>query len=61
MTIQHGRQERPFSPLGFQYERVFVDVKEKYSMRYTHHCGLSRVTSWVRLKFATINLKKLVL
>ena len=28
-------------------------------MRYTHHRGLARVTSWVRLKYAAMNLKKL--
>ena len=40
-------------------ERVFGDAKEKHAMRYTHHRGLSRVTQWVRLKFACMNLKKL--
>ena len=40
-------------------ERVFADAKEKHAMRYTHHRGLARVTSWVRLKFAAMNLKKL--
>ncbi len=39
-------------------ERVFADAKEKHAMRYTQHRGLSRVTNWVRLKFATMNLKK---
>ena len=39
-------------------ERVFADAKEKHSMRYTNHRGLSRVTNWVRLKFAAMNLKK---
>ena len=28
-------------------------------MRYTHMRGLARVTQWVRLKFAAMNLKKL--
>ena len=28
-------------------------------MRYTHHRGLARVTDWVTLKFACMNLKKL--
>ena len=42
-------------------ERVFADAKEKHGMRYTHHRGLARVTSWVRLKFAAINLKKLAI
>ena len=40
-------------------ERVFGDAKEKHAMRYTHHRGLARVTNWVTLKFACINLKKL--
>ena len=40
-------------------ERVFADAKEKHGMRYTHHRGLTRVTNWVRLKFAAMNLKKL--
>ena len=40
-------------------ERVFADAKEKYAMRYTHHRGLARVTNWVRLKYAAMNLKKL--
>ena len=42
-------------------ERVFGDAKEKHSMRYTQHRGLARVTQWVRLKFATMNLKKLAI
>lgn len=40
-------------------ERVFADAKEKHAMRYTPYRGLDRVTSWVRLKFAAMNLKKL--
>ena len=40
-------------------ERVFADAKEKHAMRYTHHRGLAQVTSWVRLKYAAMNLKKL--
>lgn len=40
-------------------ERVFADAKEKHGMRYTHMRGLTRVTNWVRLKFAAMNLKKL--
>lgn len=40
-------------------ERVFGDAKEKHAMRYTNHRGLSRVTQWVRLKYAAMNLKKL--
>ena len=42
-------------------ERVFADAKEKHGLRYTHHRGLARVTAWVRLKFAAMNLKKLAL
>ena len=38
-------------------ERVFGDAKEKHAMRYTHHRGLARVTIWVTLKFACMNLK----
>jgi len=40
-------------------ERVFADAKEKHAMRYTHHRGLARVTNWVKLKYAAMNLKKL--
>ncbi|MBQ8526441.1 MAG: transposase, partial [Clostridia bacterium] len=40
-------------------ERVFADAKEKHAMRYTPYKGLAQVTNWVRLKFATMNLKKL--
>jgi transposase len=40
-------------------ERVFGDAKEKHAMRYTHIRGLARVRSWVGLKFAAMNLKKL--
>jgi len=39
-------------------ERVFADAKEKHAMRYTYYRGLTQVTNWVRLKFATMNLKK---
>ena len=42
-------------------ERVFADAKEKHAMRYTHHRGLARVTHWVRLKYAAMNLKKLAI
>lgn len=40
-------------------ERVFADAKEKHAMRYTHHRGLAHVSTWVRLKYAAMNLKKL--
>ena len=39
-------------------ERVFADAKEQHGMRYTRYTGLTQVTNWVRLKFATMNLKK---
>lgn len=42
-------------------ERVFADAKDKHGMRYTHRRGLARVSSWVRLKFAALDLKKLAL
>lgn len=42
-------------------ERVFGDAKEKHAMRYTHHRGLDRVTNWVKLKFAAMNLKKMAM
>ena len=40
-------------------ERVLGDAKEKRAMRYTQHRGLTRATSWVKLKYAATNLKKL--
>ena len=40
-------------------ERVFADAKEKHAMRYTQHRGLAHVSSWARLKFAAMNLKKM--
>jgi len=39
-------------------ERVFADAKEKHAMRYTPYRGLAQVSNWVKLKFATMNLKK---
>lgn len=42
-------------------ERVFADAKEKHAMRYTPYRGLAQVTNWVKLKFATMNLKKLAI
>ena len=42
-------------------ERVFADAKEKHAMRYTPYRGLEAVTNWVKLKFATMNLKKFAL
>ena len=40
-------------------ERVFADAKEKHAMRYTQYRGLTQVRNWVRLKFTSMNLKKL--
>ncbi|MCI8414868.1 MAG: hypothetical protein HFF00_04480 [Ruminiclostridium sp.] len=42
-------------------EQVFADAKERRGLRYTHHRDLARVSCWVRLKFAAMNLKKLAL
>ena len=42
-------------------ERVFADAKEKHGMRYTPLKGLVRVTNWLRLKFAAMNLKKMAM
>ena len=42
-------------------ERVFADAKEKHAMRYTNHRGLARVSAWVRLKYAAMNLKKIAI
>ena len=35
--------------------------QEKHGMRYTPYRGLKRVSMWVRLKFAAMNLKKLAM
>ena len=42
-------------------ERVFADAKEKHAMRYTYYRGLKPVTNWVKLKFASMDFKKLAL
>ena len=42
-------------------ERVFADAKEKYAMRYTLFRGLTKVSNWVKLKFAAMNLKKMAM
>lgn len=39
-------------------EHSFIDHQGKADP-YTHHRGLARVTNWVRLKHAAMNLKKL--
>ncbi|MDL2294203.1 IS1182 family transposase [Ruminococcaceae bacterium OttesenSCG-928-D13] len=46
---------------GQTIERVFADAKEKHGMRYTLLRGLTRVTNWLRLKFAAMNLKKMAM
>ena len=40
-------------------ERVFADVKEKHSMRYTQYRGLAKIKTEATLRFACMNLKKL--
>ena len=54
-----GRGKKLYAMRKAPIERIFGDAKEKHAMRYTHHRGLARVTNWVRLKFAAINLKML--
>ena len=39
-------------------ERVFTDVKEKHTMRYTQFRGLARLKMQVLLTFSYMNLKK---
>ncbi|MCI9156507.1 MAG: hypothetical protein HFF44_06145 [Lawsonibacter sp.] len=47
---------RIFEPeLANRYRRT-----KKKRMCYTHYRGLAQVSNWVRLKFAAMNLKKLV-
>ena len=56
--------ETPYAAEINQYPTIFIsfaDAKEKHAMRYTHHRGLARVSAWVRLKYAAMNLKKLAL
>ena len=61
--MYHIRQTTKYADLyklrKEKIERVFADAKEKHAMRYTPYTGLAQVTNWVRLKFATMNLKKL--
>lgn len=61
-TVENIRHTPEYKKLYEQrketIERVFADAKEKHAMRYTPYRGLSQVTNWVRLKFATMNLKK---
>jgi len=46
---------------GETIERVFADAKEKHGMRYTHLRGLRKVSHYLTLLFACMNLKKLAL
>jgi len=60
--IRHSPQGKESYHLRTQtIERVFADAKEKYGMRYTPYRGLKRVSMWVRLKYAAMNLKRLAM
>lgn len=60
--IRHSPQGKESYRLRSQtIERIFADAKEKYGMRYTPYRGLKRVSMWVRLKYAAMNLKKLAM
>ena len=60
--IRHSPEGKESYKLRSQtIERVFADAKEKYGMRDTPYRGLKRVSMWVRLKFAAMNLKKLAM
>ena len=43
------------------WEACGANAKDKHGMLFTHRRGLARVSAWVRLKFAALNLKKLAL
>ena len=60
--IRHSDEGKKIYALRSQtIERVFADAKEKHAMRHTFIKSLIRVQNWVRLKFATMNLKKLAM
>ncbi len=60
--FRHSPQGKATYTLRSQtIERVFADAKEKHAMRYTPYRGLQRVSGWVTLKFACMNLKKMAL
>ena len=62
VDIRHSEERKAVYKLRSQtIERVFADAKEKHSMRYTYIKGLAKVTNWVRLKYAAMNLKKLAM
>jgi len=50
-----------YAPRKETIERIFTNAKDKHGMIFTHRRGLARVSAWVRLKFAALNLKKLAL
>lgn len=57
--IRHSQLGKDtYSKRSETIERVFADAKEKHSMRYTPYRGIKQVTSWVKLKYAAMNLKK---
>ncbi len=55
------REKETYAMRGQTIERVLADAKEKYGMRYTLQKGIERVTHWLKLKFAAMNLKKLAM
>ena len=60
--VRHSPIGKATYPLRSQtIERVFADAKEKHAMRYTPYRGLTAVSTWVKLKFAALNLKKLAI
>lgn len=60
--IRHSPRGKETYQLRSQtIERVFADAKERHGMRYTPYRGISRVSKWVRLKYAAMNLKKLAM
>ena len=48
-----------YAPRKETIERIFTYAKAKLGRFFTHRRGLARVSAWVRLKFAALNLKKL--
>lgn len=56
-----ARGKASYAKRGQTIERVFADAKEKHGMRYTLHKGLERVSNWLKIKFAAMNLKKMAM
>ncbi|MEG2182424.1 MAG: transposase, partial [Oscillospiraceae bacterium] len=50
---------KPTQPRSRTDERVLADAKERHGMRCTILRNLCRVTNWVRLAFAAMNMKQL--